>query len=282
MESDKKNVWLFVWSLFYPIAIYFTVSFGVQFIYMLFECIKAVVTNVAIDEVILERKLYESANIVSIMAGMIIIPIFLVLYMWDKKKVSMEHRSVKVMCYILTIVIGVFSNMGFGGLIDLLRISELFPYYNEVTQEVLFSGGFWVSFISVSVIAPILEELLFRGLIHGRIQRFLNSFWIATLMSALLFGVIHGNMVQGIYAFLIAIILSFVYDRTGTIIMPILFHFAANAFSCLISEYNVEILNKLCESTAGYTALTIVSLMIVAIGVYLMHIITKGTGNKDV
>lgn len=66
--------------------------------------------------------------------------------------------------------------------------------------------------VSAVIAAPLLEELLFRGMIYKRL-RDLCSAKTAILVSAAFFGIFHGNLVQFVYAFIIGIMLAFVYEK---------------------------------------------------------------------
>ena len=53
----------------------------------------------------------------------------------------------------------------------------------------------------------------------------------AALISAAVFGIIHFDIVTGIAAFLIGVIMAFLYEKTGSIYVSMLFHFGFNFFS---------------------------------------------------
>ena len=57
--------------------------------------------------------------------------------------------------------------------------------------------------LSIAVLAPILEELLFRGAIQGQLLSVCNKPWIAIMTSSLIFGVVHMNPAQIPFAFLL-------------------------------------------------------------------------------
>ena len=63
-------------------------------------------------------------------------------------------------------------------------------------------------FLYVSILAPLSEEILFRGVILRNLQPFGKKF--AILASAFLFGVFHGNFIQTPYAFLVGLVLGYV------------------------------------------------------------------------
>ena len=63
-------------------------------------------------------------------------------------------------------------------------------------------------FLYASIAAPIVEEILFRGLVQRSLLPFGKKF--AIFGSALLFGMFHGNLVQTPYAFLVGLVLGYV------------------------------------------------------------------------
>lgn len=63
-------------------------------------------------------------------------------------------------------------------------------------------------FLYASLLAPVAEELLFRGLILRTLQPYGRKF--AILGSAVLFGLFHGNLLQTPYAFLMGLLLGYV------------------------------------------------------------------------
>lgn len=84
------------------------------------------------------------------------------------------------------------------------------------------------------IVTPIVEEMLFRWLIYGRISRIMGT-PLAVCLTALFFGFFHGNLLQGIYAALMGIALALVLYWSGNILLPVVFHMAANASVYLVS-----------------------------------------------
>ena len=81
---------------------------------------------------------------------------------------------------------------------------------------------------SAIILAPIVEEILFRGYVH-RFLRAKTSVPLATIGSSALFALIHFSAHAFIPLFLLSILLSYVYERTGKILAPIVFHALYNA-----------------------------------------------------
>jgi membrane protease YdiL (CAAX protease family) len=81
--------------------------------------------------------------------------------------------------------------------------------------------------LSVVVIPPIVEEMMFRGMILQGLRRFGDGF--AVVASAALFGLYHGNLAQTVFAFLCGLVLGFVVIRTNSLLPSILIHAVNNA-----------------------------------------------------
>ena len=111
-------------------------------------------------------------------------------------------------------------------------ISVLFPSWLETYEELIESAGLTgdipLLMILYSVIlAPISEELIFRGVIL-RIGKRAFSFWVANILQAFLFGAFHQNMLQGCYTFVLGLFLGYICEKGGTIYHAIFFHFLFN------------------------------------------------------
>lgn len=85
--------------------------------------------------------------------------------------------------------------------------------------------------LSLAVLAPLLEEVLFRGAIQGLLMRLFGRPWPAIIVAALIFGVFHMNPVQIVYATLLGIILGWIYYRTGSLLSVIVGHVLNNSLA---------------------------------------------------
>lgn len=104
--------------------------------------------------------------------------------------------------------------------------------------------------MKVAVIAPIVEELIFRGLILHGLRRNYNGF-TAVFISALLFALFHLNPWQFPATFLLGLLLGWIVIRTKSIILSILGHSINNLLVLLsityweqISTYSIYLLEK--------------------------------------
>ena len=98
----------------------------------------------------------------------------------------------------------------------------------EAVKQIQYSVPFVSGIILYVLIAPLVEEIVFRGVIFNRIRHF-YSVEKAVAFSALLFGAFHANLPQFIYGACMGAIMAVCYERTKCFYAPLLFHMAANA-----------------------------------------------------
>lgn len=102
----------------------------------------------------------------------------------------------------------------------------------------LFQGGgdpiaIGLLIIFAVILAPLVEELIFRGCIY----RFLKSkmaFIAAQVLSGTVFAMMHGNLLSFVPLIMVGVVLARVYEKSGSILVPMCFHAFFNAFSLLM------------------------------------------------
>ncbi|WP_349409270.1 CPBP family intramembrane glutamic endopeptidase [Pseudalkalibacillus sp. SCS-8] len=85
----------------------------------------------------------------------------------------------------------------------------------------------------VSVIGPILEEIIFRKIIFGTLYKRTN-FVIAALISSVIFAIVHRDFSHILVYTAIGFTLSFLYVKTKRLIVPIIAHVAVNSTVMLV------------------------------------------------
>lgn len=88
--------------------------------------------------------------------------------------------------------------------------------------------------ILVLIVAPIFEEIVFRGIIQKELIQSGISPIKSIIITAFLFGLVHFNPWQFLAGLLLGFILGYAYYRTQKIILPILLHFFNNLCSVLL------------------------------------------------
>lgn len=165
---------------------------------------------------------------------------------WYKKRLSVRSRDntdlkkvfgIKNLCSFL--MIGTGCQLFFSGALSLLRplLNTLFSYYDETISSLFISDAL-IAGVYVVVLAPIIEELMLRGILFNRL-RFALPFYAANLIQAVVFGIYHWDIIQGIYAFGIGLILGYIFEKTRTLYAPILVHMMINGSGFLIMETSI-------------------------------------------
>ena len=88
--------------------------------------------------------------------------------------------------------------------------------------------------VAIVILAPIAEEVFFRGVIFNAFLREGGRRW-AFLGSSALFAVIHLSLVAAIPIFLLGLALAWVYDRTNNLLAPIAMHMVVNGASVILA-----------------------------------------------
>ena len=112
---------------------------------------------------------------------------------------------------------------------------EWYKMFSEQMETI--SEDTFTVFLLVSFFAPIIEEILFRGIIQkGMINNGVKP-RNAIIISALVFGLVHFNPWQFIGAFLLGLVLGVVFFKTKSLLMPILLHFFNNTIAAIMMKY---------------------------------------------
>lgn len=146
---------------------------------------------------------------------------------------SGEHRLEKVAPGVLMMV-GVSVASGYLA----LAIEELFSLAGIDLWTPDFTlpadmPGCMLMLLAVSILGPLLEELLFRGMLLRTFMRYGPRF--AVFASAMLFAFVHGNLTQGIGTFFMGVLLALIAQRAGSILPTVMIHMFYNTFAMLVT-----------------------------------------------
>ncbi len=149
-------------------------------------------------------------------------------------------------------------------LVELIPMSDSFrDFMLKLAQPNIFS------FLSIVIIAPILEEIFFRGII---LEGFLKNYspQKAIIWSAFIFGIIHLNPWQAIGAFATGIIIGWIYWRSNSLIPGILIHFTNNLIAfcgIALSDNKTETFVEFVGGWQIYLTVFGISLIILFVGI---------------
>ncbi len=94
-----------------------------------------------------------------------------------------------------------------------------------------------IVFLAV-VVAPLLEEMLFRGLFQTMIRSYLEQPWLAIVITSGIFASVHQNVTHWPALFMLAMGLGYAYEKSGSLWRPIFMHALFNgvAIAATLSE----------------------------------------------
>lgn len=94
-------------------------------------------------------------------------------------------------------------------------------------------GAFAVSFIALSIFAPLFEEILFRSAVYRNTEIMGQTF--AIIFSSLMFALMHGNLIQLPYTMVMGMGFALLFAKTRSIFVPMLLHFIVNTTSVTVT-----------------------------------------------
>ncbi len=157
-----------------------------------------------------------------------------------------------------------------------MRIEKVLPappWFWELFSQIFESNfGWWGAFFKVVVIAPVIEELIFRGLILNGLRKNYSAI-TAVFISALLFSLFHLNPWQMPATFVLGLLLGWIVLRTRNILLAIIGHAMNNLLVLLTVTYWQQMNTHaiyLMDDNEKY----LISGMVVLLSVILMYLIT--------
>jgi len=91
--------------------------------------------------------------------------------------------------------------------------------------------------VTAVAIAPVFEEMLFRGLFQTMFRSFLGRPWLSIIISSGLFATFHANVGHWPALFVLAICLGYSYEKSGSLFRPIFIHCLFNATTIIAVLY---------------------------------------------
>ena len=142
-----------------------------------------------------------------------------------------------ILCFGLATVAG-YAAIGLFYLLDEPIPNLAHDALQSLSTDFSFGRLMFLVFTAV-ILAPLVEEMTFRGVLQTSFMRLLNGQrWIAIVLTAAVFSVIHGNVVPThglVPLFVLGVMWGALYERTGSLLTPILAHAVFNAVNIAIT-----------------------------------------------
>ncbi len=160
---------------------------------------------------------------------------------------------------IFLVVAGYGIQLFVDAVMSLIRpfFAEIFANYDELVNNVVGVYSSWIMLVAVCLLAPIVEEFMFRGLVQRYALKFMPVV-PAIILQGLLFGLYHGNIVQGVYAFILGTLLGLIAYKYKALLPSIILHMAINVSMLFVPQ-------GLFKTTTSTLITAIISGIVVAI-----------------
>lgn len=136
----------------------------------------------------------------------------------------------------LILAVALFSSVAWNNWLCLSGLVEQSALYQQVANA-FFGGRLFWKVVGSGIAAPILEELLYRGILYNRLKNWYSK-QIGMILSALIFAAMHMNWVQFLYAFVMGIVLALCMERVQHLYGAVLGHMAANLLAICRTEFS--------------------------------------------
>ena len=136
--------------------------------------------------------------------------------------------------YFIMVLLNLFT-MGFLWIVGNFKGSDVV----NPLENVISNSSIWATIIFAGILSPIIEEVLFRGVMLNKLRTYGDK--IAIITTALLFGLFHENFSQFFYAVGLGMIFAYVTLKTGTIKYSIGLHIMINMMGSVIGT---QVLNS--------------------------------------
>lgn len=237
-------------------------------VYDAYESIYGEYTDMSIQiaekttEILLDYAVHMTA-----ISGVLTLVVYAVLFKIRKKKLFNEVglRRISVLSVPGMILLGVALNITTTVLLSYIPFPD--AWWEQYTQQsaMISDAPLWATVLLSVIIAPVLEEVLFRGLIHTRLKRCMPML-ASMIISAWIFGMMHGAIIWLIYASLFGFLLAWVYEKYNSLLAPILLHFGFNLTGCVLEYFE--------------TIPTLVPIVAIAVSVLGIFLIQRTSKNK--
>ena len=211
-----------------------------------------------------------------ILIALIQLIIFFVIY---KLAVRRNEDELRTKLNLKDISFSVMTGIGVSGIsfIWLIIAGKIPEFQAQIAamkegNAMIGGGSLHGVFLSAVIAAPIVEEVIFRGVVLGSFRKIFPA-WASILISAVIFGVYHMNLVAIVYATVMGIIAGVVYEKKQNLLFPIVLHMANN-FMGLLQDF--------VPAGIGVTVVNAVSLVMILPMCYIVYRMIKSDTRKTV
>ena len=196
-----------------------------------------------------------------IISALLTIGVLWLIFVCRKKKFAQEIslRKMNPAAIAPLVLMGLSLNVVTGLVLSLVPEEWMSAY--EASSSMVTSGHPVVMALATVIAAPVIEEIIFRGLAYTRMKKGMPTA-VAVILSSALFGVAHGQWVWMLYAFVFGLVLVWAFEHTKSLLANILLHLSYNGCAML----QLLITENAPESV--WMAINIGSVVVAAISIF--------------
>lgn len=202
---------------------------------VVFAAIQAVVSMLVQGVWVLVMGKESAMNATGMIITMAVFSVLtMVIFLWAKWSVVSRHWVRTRPWFVLFWCV----MAALGALVPSAWLQEQMPMLPNIVEaefEMIMQNR-W-GYLVVGLLAPLVEEMVFRGAILRSLLRWKENPWVGIVISALLFALIHMNPAQMPHAFLIGLLLGWMYYRTDSIVPGVVYHWVNNTVAYIL--YNI-------------------------------------------
>lgn len=242
-----KNFFKAVGKALLYFAVYFGTQIGVSFVFSILMSTKLTMemmeTEGTIDAALLSEQLMDrvmdQAMLMTFIAGVLTLLIYWIVFLIRKKK-FVKEVGVSVIPAKSIFPIALFG-ISFNIIISVLLSVIPFPqsWMESYVSNSAVINTTLPAWIATVIGAPIVEEVVFRGLMYGRLKKGMPAV-VAAILASLCFGAAHGTIIWAGYAFILGMICIWTYERYQSLTANILLHMSFNLAGMVLTALAIE------------------------------------------
>ncbi len=200
--------------------------------------------NALADPDYINQLIIERNSQITVFYALAILPIYLIYIYFAKRKrpetVFIRRAGVLDLLPSIAIMVGTMglTNLYFVLLTQIAEtngfVARLMREYEELSSLAFSTETDYLWLIlGIGIAAPVVEELLFRGIIQGELRHAMPE-WAAVVIQAILFAAFHMQPIQSSYVLLPGLMLGAAYAWTKSLWVPIIMHIFFNLLGSLV------------------------------------------------
>ena len=211
-------------------------------LYFIFQVLSVFVVSLFVSNALLEQMSVQ----LSIIANCVTVLAFALIYRLASLSFAKSAHLNKIppRFYFNSVIMGAATSFAIALILGLIALSGILPDSWVSTQNDAYSdvtaASSLLKFLSVGLTGPLVEELLFRGLILGTLKENMHP-WLAISLSAILFGVVHATPIGIIYATFLGLLMGWLFVRFNSVLPAIVFHMAYNCTVAYSGEISLPV-----------------------------------------